>query len=419
MFEQFQYLNDELYIEDISINKISKEVGTPCYIYSYNSLKERFEEYVDAFKELEPLICYSAKASSNIAILKSFSDLGAGFDIVSIGELKRVLKAGGNPQKVVFSGVGKTDLEIVEAIKSNILFFNVESEEELYKINEIAIGLNKKAPIAIRVNPDISPDTHPYISTGFKESKFGIEITKAIEVYKDASKMEGINICAIDAHIGSQIFDLTSFSDSIAKLVDLANKLIIQGIKIEYIDIGGGLGIKYEDKDNPPPKSEYAKIFEKHLKDKPYKLVLEPGRSLMGNSGIMTTKVLYRKEGSEKKFIIVDGAMNDLIRPSFYNSFHKIIPVNRTKAADEIVDIVGPICESGDFLAKKRKFPKVEPGEIIAVFSAGAYGFAMASNYNTRPRAAEVLVKGDKYSVIKQRETFEDLIKGEQIPEFL
>lgn len=419
MYEHIQYLSDDLYIEDVSISKISREVGTPCYIYSYNSMKDSFESYVEAFKELDPLICYSAKASSNIAILKAFSSLGAGFDIVSGGELKRVMKAGGDPGKIVFSGVGKTDEEISDAINADILFFNVESEEELDKINEIALELDKKAPIAIRVNPDISPDTHPYISTGFRKSKFGIEINRAIDVYRNASKMKGIEIRAIDAHIGSQIFELSSFSDSISKLTDLANKLIIQGINISYIDIGGGLGIKYEDSETPPPKSEYANLFLKHLKGKPYKLVLEPGRSLMGNSGIMTTKVLYRKEGTDKKFIIVDAAMNDLLRPAFYNSYHKIIPVNRTKADNETVDIVGPICESGDFLAKERVFPKVSPGEILTVFSAGAYGFAMASNYNTRPRAAEVLVKDDRYYVIKEREKFDDLVRGENIPEFL
>ncbi|MGH7885613.1 MAG: diaminopimelate decarboxylase, partial [Thermodesulfobacteriota bacterium] len=291
MFEQFQYIDGELHIEKVSINKISKELGTPCYIYSYESMKNNFKSYREAFKELDPLICYSAKANSNIAVLKAFSDLGAGFDIVSVGELKRVLRAGGDPSKVVFSGVGKTDLEIEEAINANILFFNVESEEELLKINEIAVRLRKKAPIAIRVNPDISPYTHPYISTGFKKSKFGIEINKAVQVYKNASKMKGIEIKAIDAHIGSQIFDLSSFSDSISKLINLADKLKNDGINISYIDIGGGLGIKYEETEKPPPKSDYADIFVKHLKEKPYKLVLEPGRSLIGNSGILTTKV--------------------------------------------------------------------------------------------------------------------------------
>lgn len=419
MFEHIQYLNDELYIENVSINRISLEVGTPCYIYSYNSMKESFEGYTEAFKELDPLICYSAKASSNIALLRTFSNMGAGFDIVSGGELKRVLKAGGDASRVVFSGVGKTEDEIAESINANILFFNVESEEELEKINEVAIRLDKKAPIAVRVNPDISPDTHPYISTGFRKSKFGIEINRAIEVYRNASKMKGIEIKAIDAHIGSQIFDLSSFSDSVSKLVDLANKLAIQGINISYIDIGGGLGIQYEEDENPPDKSDYANIFIKHLKGKPYRLVLEPGRSLMGNSGIMTTTVLYRKYGTDKKFVIVDGAMNDLLRPSFYNSYHKIIPVNRSGSDYETVDIVGPICESGDFLAKDREFPRVSPGEILAVFSAGAYGFAMASNYNTRPRAAEVLVKDDKFYVIKEREKFEDLIRGETVPDFL
>ncbi|NIP31294.1 MAG: diaminopimelate decarboxylase [Candidatus Dadabacteria bacterium] len=419
MNNNFKYIDNELYVENVPVKKISEDIGTPCYIYSYNELKSNYDDYATAFSEIDPIICYSTKANSNLAILKSFADLGSGFDIVSKGELFRVLKAGADASKTVFSGVGKTDDEIIEAIKANILFFNVESEEELNKINQIAISLNKKAPIAIRVNPDISPETHPYISTGFKKSKFGIEISKAIEVYKDASKMEGIEINAIDAHIGSQIFDLSSFSDSISKLVNLADNLKKEGINISYIDIGGGLGIKYKDEENPPDKKEYADIFKKHLEGTSYKLVLEPGRSLMGNAGIMTTKVLYLKEGTAKKFVIVDGAMNDLIRPAFYNSFHHISPVTRKNSEMETVDIVGPICESGDFLAQDREFPKVIPGDYLAVFSAGAYGFVMASNYNSRPRAAEVLVNDDKYYVIKERETYDDLFKGEIIPDFL
>ncbi|MEE9194068.1 MAG: diaminopimelate decarboxylase, partial [Thermodesulfobacteriota bacterium] len=317
------------------------------------------------------------------------------------------------------SGVGKTEAEIEEAIKAEILFFNIESIDELHAINRVAISLNKKAPIAIRVNPDIDPKTHPYISTGFKKSKFGIEIGNSINVYREASNMQGINIIAIDAHIGSQIFELSSFNDSLQKLTHLADTLIKENINIQYIDIGGGLGITYRKDETPPSMEEYAGIIKNHLRNKPYRPVIEPGRSLIGNAGIMVTKVLYTKEGSEKNFIIIDAAMNDLIRPAFYNSHHEIIPVMQNEKATNTVDIVGPICESGDFLATDREFPPVANGEYLAVLSAGAYGFVMSSNYNTRPRAAEVLVHGDSINIIKEREYFEDLIRGEKIPDFL
>ena len=414
-----EYIKNELYIEKVAVNDIAESAGTPCYIYSYAAIEKNFKEYSTSLGELGPLICYSTKANSNIAILKSYSNLGAGFDIVSGGELKRVLLSGGDTSKVVFSGVGKTDSEIKEAIDADILFFNIESIEELHAINRVAKGMNKKAPIAIRVNPDIDPKTHPYISTGFKKSKFGIEMQNSINVYREASKMEGINIIAIDAHIGSQIFELSSFNDSLQKLTELADTLINENINIEYIDIGGGLGITYKKNETPPSIEEYSGIIKKHLKDKSYKPVIEPGRSLIGNAGIMVTKVLYTKQGSEKNFVIVDAAMNDLIRPAFYNSFHEIFPVKENRRNTQVVDIVGPICESGDFLAVDREFPTVESGDNLAVLSAGAYGFVMASNYNTRPRAAEVLVHGDNFNIIKERENFEDLIKGEYIPDFL
>jgi len=414
-----EYINDELYMEKVAVRDITDSVGTPCYIYSYSSIENNFNSYSDSLSELNPLICYSTKANSNIAVLKLYSKLGAGFDIVSGGELKRVLLAGGDTSKVVFSGVGKTEAEIEEAIKAEILFFNIESIDELHAINRVAISLNKKAPIAIRVNPDIDPKTHPYISTGFKKSKFGIEIGNSINVYREASKMQGINIIAIDAHIGSQIFELSSFNDSLQKLTRLADTLIKENINIQYIDIGGGLGITYRKDETPPSMEEYAGIIKNHLRNKPYRLVIEPGRSLIGNAGIMVTKVLYTKEGSEKNFIIIDAAMNDLIRPAFYNSHHEIIPVIQNENATNTVDIVGPICESGDFLATDREFSPVASGEYLAVLSAGAYGFVMSSNYNTRPRAAEVMVHGDSINIIKERESFEDLIRGEKIPDFL
>ncbi|HSG30379.1 MAG TPA: diaminopimelate decarboxylase [Thermodesulfobacteriota bacterium] len=414
----FSYKNGEFCAEDVPVNKIAQEVGTPCYVYSYKFIEDTFNDYKDAFMHIEPIICYSAKANTNLSILKAFSSLGSGFDIVSVGELKKALKIGADPNKIVFSGVGKTREEIVAAIEAGILFFNVESVDELEFINEIAISLGKKAPISLRVNPDISPKTHPYISTGFKKSKFGIEINSAFEVYKDSVNKEGLEIIGIDAHIGSQIFEITPFIDSLRKLIVLADRLVAEGINIQYIDIGGGLGIKYENEEQPLSKKDFADAIIKELSGKSYKIVLEPGRSLIGNGGILLTSVLYNKVGTEKKFIIIDAAMNDLIRPAFYNSYHEIVTATENNSTKNIYDIVGPICESGDFLAKDREFPQVCKGDVLAVKSAGAYGFVMSFNYNSRPRAAEVLVRGDKYFVIKQRESFEDLIKGEEIINF-
>ncbi len=420
MTSDFEYIDGELYVEKVPVKKICEDFGTPVYIYSHNFIRSSFFEYKRAFREIDPLICYSVKANSNLSVLKIFCSMDCGFDIVSSGELQRVIKVGGNPSKVVFSGVGKTEEEIETALRSRILFFNVESEAELRKINEVALRLEQKAPVAIRVNPDINPDTHPYISTGFEKSKFGIGISKAMDVYKNASLMKGIEVKGIDAHIGSQIFDLSSFSESISKLIYLAENLSRHGIQVSYIDIGGGLGISYESEENPPAKSEYAKVFEEYLRDTSYRLVLEPGRSMVGNAGIMATRVLYIKDGTSKKFVIVDAAMNDLIRPAFYDSFHRIEPVRGIDLeSSDVVDIVGPICESGDFLARDRNFPAVSSGELLAVFSAGAYGFVMSSNYNTRPRAAEVLVSGDRYCEIRARETVEEMLKAERIAEFL
>ncbi len=414
-----EFRNETLFMEEVELEEIAQKIGTPCYVYSYRAIKENFEAYQNAFRDLAELICYSVKANSNLAVLRAFHNLGSGFDIVSGGELKRVIRAGGDPSKVVFSGVGKTDEEISEALDAGILFFNVESEEELENINRIALEKAQKAPIAIRVNPDIDPKTHPYISTGFKKSKFGIEIDRAKDVYKKASSMKGVEAVAIDAHIGSQIFDLRSFSDSVEKLISLAKELHSNGIEIKYIDIGGGLGIAYKEEEKPPSPYQYAEVLRKHLAQTPYKFILEPGRSLVGNSGVMLTKVLYNKQGTEKKFVIVDAAMNDLIRPSLYSAYHKIIPTKKKNTPPEKVDVVGPICESGDFLATERMLPQVSRGDYLAVLSAGAYGFVMASNYNSRPKPAEVIVNGKEFHTIRKRENFEDLIRGETIPDFL
>ena len=418
MHHSYKYRDGEFYIEEVPVRKIAETVGTPCYIYSYAVLEDAFLTYKDAFSGIDTLMCYSVKANSNLAILNSFARLGAGFDIVSLGELMRVKRAGGDLSKIVFSGVGKTREELRAAIEAGILFFNVESVEELHLLNKVGQELCRPAPVALRVNPDIDPKTHPYISTGFKKSKFGIEIGKAFEVYKEASSMVGIRVAAIDAHIGSQIFELTPFFDSLTKLVRLADDLLENGIGIEYIDIGGGLGISYKMDEIPPHPKEYAGVIKVALDGKPYKLVLEPGRSLIGNAGILVTKVLFLKEGTEKKFVIVDAAMNDLIRPAFYESYHEILTVRGPAKAKEKVDIVGPICESGDFLAKDRKFPDVKSGDLLTVMSAGAYGFAMSSNYNSRPRVPEVLVKRKEFRVIRKRETYDEMLSGETIPKF-
>ena len=414
----FSYKNGEIYVEDVPVNKIADQVGTPCYVYSYKFIEDTYNEYKKAFSQIEPIICFSAKANSNLSILKAFSSLGSGFDIVSVGELKKALLIGADPKKIVFSGVGKTKEEIIAAIEAEILFFNVESVDELEFVNDIAISIGKKARISLRVNPNINPKTHPYISTGFKKSKFGIEINSAFEVYRDSVNRKGLEIVGIDAHIGSQIFEITPFIDSLKKLIDLADRLVKEGINIQYIDIGGGLGIKYENEEQPLSKAGFANAVINELNGKPYKIVLEPGRSLIGNGGIMLTRVLYNKIGTAKKFIIIDAAMNDLIRPAFYDAYHEIVTAKENNSKKDIFDIVGPICESGDFLAKDREFPPVSKDDLLVVKSAGAYGFVMSCNYNSRPRAAEVLVKGDKHFTIKQRESFEDLIKGEEIINF-
>ncbi|MBI2487574.1 MAG: diaminopimelate decarboxylase [Deltaproteobacteria bacterium] len=415
---RFGYKDNDFYVEDVSLKEIAQAVGTPCYIYSYSTLVENFNVLRDAFSRIDPLICYSVKANSNLSVLKTFAKLGAGFDIVSGGELIRVLRADGDPSKIVFSGVGKTEEEMKAAIEAEILFFNIESIEELYVLNGVAKGLGKKARIALRVNPDIDPKTHPYISTGLKKSKFGIEIDRAVEVYKKAAGMEGIEIVGLDAHIGSQIFDLSPFMESVRKLVKLADVLRKEGINIQYIDIGGGLGIKYKKEDSPPHPKGYADIIMKEM-DNSYGLILEPGRSLVGNAGALLTKVLYLKGGKSKNFVVVDAAMNDLIRPAFYDSYHEILTVDKSLGDDEIVDIVGPICESGDFFAKDRRLPKVKKDDHLVILSAGAYGFVMSSNYNTRPRVPEVIVRGGEFFVVREREKYEDLIRGEVIPDRL
>jgi diaminopimelate decarboxylase len=415
----FIYRDDELYCEDVPVQKIAAEIGTPFYLYSHATLSRHFKAFNEAFEGIDRLVCFSAKANTNLAILKLFATLGCGLDIVSGGELYRGIQAGFAPNRIVYSGVGKRIDEIDYALKSEIMMFNMESFDELKLINQRAGKLKKKAAVAIRVNPDVDPKTHPYISTGLKKNKFGIDIEAAIEGYQLAGSLEHVEVVGIDCHIGSQITEAGPFEDALQSIKALLNHLKAElGIHIKYIDMGGGLGITYGD-ETPPSLKEYAKGFLTHLEGMDLKLILEPGRVLVGNAGILITRVLYKKPGSAKDFIIVDAGMNDLLRPTLYNAFHAIEPVVRSDAALNVADVVGPICESGDFLAVDRNLADVDGGELLAVMSTGAYGFVMSSNYCSRPRVAEVMVKGGQYKVVKKRESYQDLVRGETIPSFM
>ena len=414
----FQYKDNELYAEGIAVRKIAETVGTPVYIYSHATLERHYRAMDEAFAAVPHTICYSMKANSNLAVLKTFFSLGGGVDIVSGGELYRALVAGVDPVKVVYSGVGKKDDEIEYALNTGILLFNVESEDELERIDQVAGRLGKKAGIAIRVNPDVDPETHPYITTGLKKAKFGINIERSLEQYKRAARMSNLDVIGIDCHIGSQLTKVSPFVDTIRKLKRLIEGLKESGISLRYFDLGGGLGITYSD-EAPPLPAEYGTAITAETKDLGLHLLFEPGRNLVGNAGIMVAKCLYTKQGDEKNFVIVDAAMNDLARPSLYGSYHGVQAVRKDQDGSIVADIVGPICESGDFLAKDREMPAFRQGDLLAFMSAGAYGFAMSSNYNSRPRAAEVLVKGDAYEVVRQREKVEDLVRGETLPSFL
>ncbi len=414
----FNYKKGELFAEDIPVRKLIQEYGTPLFIYSYKTLERHFLAYQKAFGAVPHIICFAAKANSNAAILKAFAGLGGGADIVSGGELYRALKAGVPPKKTVYAGVGKTEDEIEYALKKGILMFNVESDEELVEINRVAGKMKKKAPVALRVNPDIDPGTHPYISTGMKKHKFGIPIEDALEFYLLAKKLRNIEIVGIHKHIGSQITELTPFVDALHRVVLLVDVLKRNGIAIRYLDIGGGLGIRYDDEE-PPVPADLAEKLVPVLRDLDVTVIMEPGRSLAGNAGIFVTKVLYTKKGAGKEFLIVDGGMNDLIRPTLYNAYHNIVPVKKSRKKPVLADVVGPICESGDFLGKERKLPKASRGDLLAVMSSGAYGSSMSSNYNSRPRPAGVMVNGKKHYLIKKRETLNDLTRGELIPDFL
>ncbi len=414
----FHYRNDELYCEDLPVSKIADAVGTPFYLYSNHTLANHFTVFDSAFDGIDHLTCFSVKANSNLAVLKTIINLGGGVDIVSGGELFRALRAGVDPLKVVFSGVGKQEQELSYALETDILMFNVESSQELSAINRVAGRLDTRARIAIRVNPHIDPGTHPYISTGLKKNKFGIEVQQAMEDYRAARDLENVEVVGVDCHIGSQITEIGPFVDALRKVKELVLSLQEEGIGIRYLDLGGGLGITY-DQEKPPHPREYAAALKEEMRTLNCRLILEPGRVIAGNAGILVTRVVYIKKGTEKTFVTVDAAMNDLIRPSLYGSFQAIQPVVKGEEGEMVADVVGPICESGDFLAKDRVLPRLKPGDLIAVMSAGAYGFTMASNYNSRPRVPEIMVKGDTFHITRRREEYEDLIRGETIPSFL
>ena len=414
----FEYKDHQLRCEAVPVREIAEKVGTPFYLYSYHTLVRHFTVFDDAFKGIPHLVCYSAKANSNLALLRLFVNLGGGVDVVSGGELFRALKGGAAPQKIVFSGVGKREDEIEYALKAGILMFNVESSQELYVINDVAGRIGKRAAIAIRVNPDIDPKTHPYISTGLKQNKFGIDILRAPMAYRLASQLPNLKIVGIDCHIGSQLVEVEPIIEALRRLKQLVKNLRKEGMEIQYLDLGGGLGITYEDEE-PPHPVEYASTILEEIRGFGCTLILEPGRVIVGNAGVLVSKVLYTKENEEKRFVIVDAGMNDLVRPSYYGSYHQILPVKEETREEVVADVVGPLCESSDFLAKGRKIPNFHAGELIAVMSAGAYGFSMSTNYNSRPRIAEVLVRDDQMFVIRQRENYEDLVRGEEIPGFL
>lgn len=414
----FQYRGDALYAEDVPLTKVVEQVGSPVYVYSHATLTRHFNAFDTAFQAVPHTICYSVKANSTQSVLKTFFSLGSGADIVSGGELYRAVKAGVDPRKVVYSGVGKRDDEIEYAIRSNILMFNVESEQELTRISEIATRMGARAGIAIRVNPDVDPGTHPYITTGLKNAKFGITIERAMSEYSRAVTLPGIDVIGIDMHIGSQLTKVSPFVDSIDKLKVMLTKLREQGINLSYFDCGGGLGIQYNEEE-PPLPAEYGDQIVAATKELGMHLLFEPGRNLVGNAGILVSTCLYTKDRDEKNFIMVDAGMNDLARPALYGSFHGVQPIIKDQDGMIVADIVGPICESGDFLVKDREVPMFKQGDQLAFMSAGAYGFTMSSSYNSRPRVAEVMVKGDCFEVIREREIVEDLIRGERVASFL
>ena len=412
--DYFEYQNGQLHAEQVALTDLAEQYGTPLYVYSRATLERHWNAFDSALAEHPHLVCYAVKANSNLAVLNVLARLGSGFDIVSSGELQRVLKAGGDPTKIVFSGVGKQPEEIVLALETGIRCFNVESEQELDVLNDIAASLNKVATISFRVNPDVDAKTHPYISTGLKENKFGISFNDAERIYTRASKLGNINIQGIDCHIGSQLTELSPFVDALDRLLALIGKLSDIGIDIKHLDLGGGLGVRYND-ESPPLPAEWASALKDRLSQFEGEIIIEPGRAIAANAGVLLTRVNIEKKTEYKNFVVVDAAMNDLLRPVLYQAWQNIIPVNeKSEAEPDNYDVVGPICETGDFLGKDRVL-SVKPGDLLAIRTSGAYGFTMSSNYNSRGRAAEVMVDGDQHYLVRKRENFEDLIRGETL----
>jgi len=413
--DQFQYRAGELHCEGVPLRQIADALGTPTYVYSRAAILSSFRAYDRAFAEVPHLVCYAVKANGNLAVLAALAAAGAGADVVSGGELFRALRAGIPARRIIFAGLGKTREEMREALKAEILMFNVESPAEIRALDQAAQEMGVLAPVSLRVNPDVDPQTHPYISTGLRSSKFGIPAVDALREYEAAAAMAGIEVVGVQMHIGSQLTKISPFADSVARIAAMVKELRERRIEIRAVDVGGGLGIRYRD-ESPPSHEEYARALLPMLGELGVTVLLEPGRSVVGNAGVLLTRALYNKVTPAKRFVIVDAGMNDLIRPSLYEAYHAIQPVREALGAPtRAVDVVGPVCESGDFLAQDRQMPEVAEGDLLAVMSAGAYGFAMASQYNARPRAAEVLVEGGTYRVVRRRETYEDLIAGESL----
>jgi diaminopimelate decarboxylase len=410
----FAYKDNRLFAEEVAVTDLAARFGTPFYVYSTRTLRRHYRVMDEAFAGTDHLICYAMKALSNLSVLKLFAAMGSGFDIVSVGELMRCLKAGAEPGKIVFSGVGKTDEELKAAIEAGILMINVESAPELHRVASVAARMRRRAPVSLRVNPDLDPGTHPHISTGHRDSKFGIPLAQVHEYYAEARALPDLDLVGLSTHIGSQITDTSPFTEAANKVATIVKALRESGVALRYLDLGGGLGIPYQEE--PPPPSEYAAALLGPLRGLGLKLIIEPGRVLVGNAGALVTRVLYLKETDVKRFIVVDGAMNDLIRPVLYEAYHQILPVQRRAGGPVVTaDVVGPVCESGDFFAREREMPEPRDGDLLAVMSAGAYGFVMASNYNSRPRAPEIMVDGAEAHVVRERESFEDLVRGEKI----
>ncbi len=412
--DHFQYHDHRLFAEEVPLTRIAEQFGTPCYVYSRATLERHWRAFDSAFADRPHLVCFAVKANSNLAVLNLLARLGSGFDIVSVGELERVVVAGGDPSKVVFSGVGKRRDEMRRALELGIRCFNVESLAELERLDRVAGEMGVTAPVALRVNPDVDARTHPYIATGLKENKFGIDIEAAPAVYRRARELSNLRVTGVDCHIGSQLTELAPFLDALDRVLRLVESLAADGIALDHLDLGGGLGIRYEE-EAPPEPAEYAEAIDRRLAGLPYEVLVEPGRAIAGNAGVLLTRVEYLKPGGDKAFALIDAAMNDLLRPTLYQARQAIVPViERTEGDEAVYDLVGPVCETGDFLGKGRRL-RLQPGDLLAVRSSGAYGFTMSSNYNSRPRPPEVMVDGDRVHLVRRRETVEELFAGESI----